>query len=128
MAKYVDDGFGVRNIEAYEKNGEYFLKVTSKVQESNGDVFRYVTDGIKLGIYHGDDALLSFERQEPFIDCNTIAVRTPCGIKFGFHNNYELSKDSVTTRECIERHVKRCTIEELERELGCRLEIVSEDD
>lgn len=120
----------LKNVDLYMKDNEYFLKVTYDVQESNGDVFRYITDGIKLGIYHGDIVMLKFDTPDIFISSISSIVPNaynPCAIKFGFHSDYELSKDSVTTKECIERNVKRCTIEELERELGCRLEIVSEE-
>lgn len=55
------------------------------------------------------------------------ASRIPCQIRFGWHNIFDLSRDTTTTGECIKRNIKRCTIEELEKELGCRLEIVGKD-
>lgn len=131
MTKNVCKVLGIKNVELYMKGNEYFLKVTYDARESNGNVFRYVTDGIKLGIYHGDDVMLKFDKPDIFIHNVSLDIPNsynPCGIKFGFHSDYELSRDSATTKECIERNVKRCTIEELERELGCRLEIVSEED
>lgn len=131
MTKNVCKVLGIKNADLYMKDNEYFLKVTYDAQESNGDIFRYVTDGIKLGIYHGDDVMLKFEKPDIFIHGNSLVMPNsynPYGIKFGFHSDYELSKDSVTTKKCIERNVKRCTIEELEREIGCRLEIVGSDD
>lgn len=131
MTKNVCKVLGIKNADLYMKDNEYFLKVTYDAQESNGDIFRYVTDGIKLGIYHGDDVMLKFDKPDIFINSDSLDIPNsynPYGIKFGFNSDYVLSRDSVTTKECIERNVIRYTIEELERELGCRLEIVSEED
>lgn len=135
MAKYNNTSFGVQGIEAYLKDEEYFLKVTFTSLEDNGDVFKFTTDGIKLGISPGDKVALINEigriksAEDFFINSIYVhpAHRIPCQIRFGWDNVFNLSRDTTTTGECIKRHVKRCTIEELEKELGCRLEIVGKD-
>lgn len=130
MTNHNNTSFGVQGVETYLKDGKYFLRVSSISLESNGDVFKYITDGIELGIRPGDDVALIHESEDVLMDSIYIqpSYRIPCKIRFGWDNVFNLSRDTKTTTECIERHIKRCTIEELENELGCRLEIISEDE
>ena len=129
MTKIDSTSFGVQGVEAYLKDEEYFLKVTFTSLEDNGDVFKFTTDGIKLGISPGDKVTLINEAENFLVDSIYFhpSHLIPCQIRFGYHNVFNLSRDTKTTGECIKRNVKRCTIEELEKELGCRLEIVGKD-
>lgn len=129
MAKINNTSFGVQGVEAYLKDGEYFLRVSYTSLGDNGDVFKFTTDGIKLGISPGDNATLINEAEKFLVDSIYFhpSHHIPCQIRFGYHNVFNLSRDTKTTGECIKRHIKRCTIEELEKELGCRLEIVGKD-
>ena len=129
MAKINNTNFGVQGVETYLKDGEYFLRVYYTSLEDNGDVFKFTTDGIKLGISPGDNVSLINEAEDFLIDSIYFhpSHLIPCQIRFGWHNTFNLSRDTKTTGECIKRHIKRCTIEELEKELGCRLEIVGKD-
>lgn len=129
MTKINNTSFGIQGVEAYLKDEEYFLRVTFTSLEDNGDVFKFTTDGIKLGIRPGDEVALINEAEDFLVDSIYVhpTHRDPCQIRFGWHNIFDLSRDTKTTGECIKRNVKRCTIEELEKELGCRLEIVGKD-
>ena len=129
MTKINSTNFGVQGVETYLKDGEYFLRVHFTSLEDNGDVFKFTTDGIKLGISPGDNVSLINEAEDFLIDSIYFhpSHLIPCQIRFGWNNTFNLSRDTKTTGECIKRHVKRCTIEELEKELGCRLEIVGKD-
>lgn len=129
MAKINNTSFGVQGVEAYLKDGEYFLRVTFTSLEYNGDVFKFTTDGIKLGISPGDKVTLINEAEDFLVDSIYFhpSHLIPCQIRFGLNNVFNLSRDTKTEGECIKRNVKRCTIEELEKELGCRLEIIGKD-
>lgn len=129
MAKHNITNFGIQGVEAYLKDGEYFLRVFYTSLEDNGDVFKFTTDGIKLGISPGDKVTLINEAEDFLVDSIYFhpSHLIPCQIRFGLNNVFNLSRDTKTAGECIKRNVKRCTIEELEKELGCRLEIVGKD-
>lgn len=129
MTKIDSTSFGVQGLETYLKDGEYFLRVTFTSLEDNGDVFKFTTDGIKLGISPGDKVALINEAEDFLVDSIYFhpSHLIPCQIRFGWNNVFNLSRDTTTTGKCIKRHVKRCTIEELEKELGCHLEIVGKD-
>lgn len=124
MAKNVCNVLGIKNVDLYMKDNEYFLKVTYNAQKDNGDIYECITDGVILHINHGDGVLMVYDDDPNDMDATPI----PEYLTFGKYIKYCLAKDSVTTERCIEKYVRRCTIEDLEKELGYHLEIVSNDE
>lgn len=112
---------GLQDVSAYCKDGKFFLEITIHEKDSKGDIHEIKINGIRLDLVKYAKYVVN-RCIDPYI-CDFIPVSRHV-INTGSHE-YQLSNDSTTTDKIIHRHTERYTMEELEKKLGCHLEIVT---
>lgn len=129
MIKTIYDCLGVKKVEVYEKNGAFFLKITFNAENSKGDVYEYVVDGVELGIKQNDEVVVNFNKyiSETIYNGDVYCPMSACiphFIKIGKQTRYNLNYSSRTTAKCIAKHTITGTLSELEDRLGCHIKII----
>lgn len=121
---------GLKNVEVYKKEGKFFLKITFKVITEKGDVYENTLDSISLDLNVGQDVII---KQTNNIGWNDyFPARYNClnhdysYCLYSGNHEYNIDNDECEqTSTLIKKHTERYTMEELEKKLGCHLEIVS---
>lgn len=121
---------GLRNVEVYEKDGEFFLKILIRIVTKKGDIYENTLDGIKLDLYIDQDITIKQIDNIGWCDYFSAEYRHLINdysyyLCSGGHE-YKINNDECEqTSTLIKKHTERYTMEELEKKLGCHLEIIT---